>query len=80
MTPTVFREGPYRVYFFSLEERRMHVHVATSEGEAKFWMEPEIALASSYGLADHVVNRALKLITDRQQEIRDAWRKHFPDA
>lgn len=78
MTPTVFREGPFRVYFFSREESRMHVHVATSDGEAKFWLKPEIALATSAGLSEHVVNRALKLVTDRQQEIRDAWNKHFP--
>lgn len=56
----------------------MHVHVITTEGEAKFWMEPEIALARNYGLAEQVVNRALKLIVDRQQEIRDAWNQHFP--
>jgi hypothetical protein len=80
VTPTVFREGPFRVYFFSLEEARMHVHVATSDGEAKFWMEPEIALARNYRLAEHVVNQAHKLITERQQEIRDAWHKHFPSG
>lgn len=80
MTPTIFREGPFRVYFFSLEESRMHVHVITTEGEAKFWMEPEIALARNYGLSEQVANRALKLITERQQEIRDAWRKHFPKS
>jgi len=27
MSPTVFREGGFRFYFFSREESRMHVHV-----------------------------------------------------
>ena len=27
MSPTIFREGPFRFYFFSREETRMHVHV-----------------------------------------------------
>lgn len=43
----MFREGPFRVHFFSLEESRMHVHVATADGEAKFWLEPEVALAKT---------------------------------
>jgi hypothetical protein len=47
MSPTVFREGPYRFYFFSREEPRIHVHVGSSDGEAKFWIEPEIELAVS---------------------------------
>jgi hypothetical protein len=77
VTPTVFREGPFRVHFFSLEESRMHVHIVTSDGEAKIWMEPEIELANNYGLSEQVLNRALKLVSDRQQEIRDAWHEHF---
>jgi hypothetical protein len=80
VTPTVFREGPFRVYFFSREESRMHVHVTTTDGEAKFWMEPEIVLAWNYGLSEPIINRALKLVQERQQEIRDAWRKHFPES
>jgi hypothetical protein len=29
----------------------MYVHVAHTDGEAKFWLEPEIALAMSQGLS-----------------------------
>ena len=42
MTPTIFREGGFRFYFFSREEPRMHVHVHCADGEAKFWLEPTI--------------------------------------
>jgi hypothetical protein len=42
MSPTVLRVKDYRFYFFSLEEPRMHVHVASSEGDAKFWLKPTI--------------------------------------
>jgi len=27
MSPTVLRDGPFRLFFFSREEERMHVHV-----------------------------------------------------
>lgn len=56
----------------------MHVHVTSADGEAKIWMEPEIELARSYGLGEQEVNRAVKLVTERQQEIREAWHEHFP--
>lgn len=28
----------------------MHVHVHCGDGEAKFWLEPKVALAKNYGL------------------------------
>ena len=31
------------------EEERMHVHVAHPDGEAKFWLDPRIALAAVIG-------------------------------
>lgn len=55
----------------------MHIHVQSAEGEVKFWIEPAIELAKSYGLSDQQVNRVKKLIIEREQEIRDAWNKHF---
>jgi hypothetical protein len=45
MSPTVFREGEFRFYFFSREEHRMHIHAQSPDGEAKFWIEPRIEIA-----------------------------------
>lgn len=50
MSPTIFIEKGYRFFFFSREEPRMHVHVHCSDGEAKYWLEPDIALAKNYHL------------------------------
>jgi Domain of unknown function (DUF4160) len=77
MSPTVFRNGPYRFYFFSREEQRLHVHVQSSEGEAKFWLDPEIELARNYNLSDRDLQRIRKLIEENDYEIRDAWSRHF---
>jgi hypothetical protein len=44
MSPTVFKFKGYRFFFFSREEERMHIHVECSDGEAKFWLVPEIEL------------------------------------
>lgn len=55
----------------------MHVHVHAASGEAKFWLEPRIELARNYGLSMRQVNAALRLIQEREDEIRKAWKTHF---
>ena len=77
MSPTVFREKGYRFYFFSLEEERMHVHVAGPEGDAKFWLEPRVEPAMQYGLPPHKLNEVRRIIERHQDEITSAWREHF---
>ena len=57
----------------------MHVHVYHPDGEAKFWLDPELELATQTGLAKHVVNEARRLLEDHIEEIVNAWHKHFPD-
>ena len=77
MSPTVFRDGPYRFFFFSREEPRIHIHVASSDGEAKFWIEPEIALAQNHGIPTHELAQIQKTVEAHEQDIRTAWQLHF---
>ncbi len=77
MSPTVFREDGYRFFFFSREETRMHVHVYSSDGEAKFWLEPEIELARNYGLSRKQIKIIEKIVEEKQDEIRNSWQNHF---
>ena len=77
MSPTVFREGRYRFYFFSREEERLHIHIASPEGEAKFWLEPVLELAENKGLASRELTKLAKIVEEHEQQIRDAWREHF---
>jgi Domain of unknown function (DUF4160) len=77
MSPTVFRHGRWRFYFFSREEPRIHVHVQSSSGEANIWLEPQIELAQNYGLNTRQINSALRLIREHEDEIREAWEAHF---
>ena len=77
MSPTVFYEGKYRFFFFSREELRAHVHVSSSDGEAKFWLEPIVALVSSHGLSTKQLNSLQKIVERRKNEIKSSWKKHF---
>ena len=77
MSPTIFREGPFRYFFFSREETRIHVHVQSPDGEAKFWLEPRIELARNHGLSATDLSRVGQSVKEHEQEIRDAWNDHF---
>ena len=77
MAPTVVRDGQFRLFFFSREETRIHVHVAHPDGEAKFWLEPKIELAMNQGLSKKQINEASLLVQDHYEEIIHAWRSYF---
>ncbi len=77
MSPTVFREGGYRFFFFSREEKRMHVHTVSGDGEAKYWLEPEIELAKNYRYTRKQLKEIEFLIEAHYDELVGAWRKHF---
>jgi len=55
----------------------MHVHVDSADGEAKFWIEPDIELARSHGLPERELTRLRKLVEEHEDVIRTAWNKHF---
>ena len=51
--PTVFRDGPYRYFFFSADGHEPpHVHVERDENIARFWLDP-VRLAESGGFRAH---------------------------
>jgi len=77
MSPTIFREGPFRFAFFSREEPRMHIHVFSSDGEAKFWLRPTIEVATNRGFAAHELSDIARIITEHADEIARAWHDHF---
>ena len=56
----------------------MHVHVSHPDGEAKFWLTPELALATSIGLSSRQLKKAEKLVVAHLEEIIHALNTHFP--
>ena len=55
----------------------MHVHVECEDGEAKFWLEPVVALAVYYKLNAKKLNEIQKIVERRKDEIIKEWKKHF---
>ena len=77
MAPTIVRDGQFRLFFFSREETRIHVHVAHPDGEAKFWLTPSVHLAKNVGLSGVQLHQAQAVVEAHIQEIQDAWNRHF---
>lgn len=74
---TIFYEKGYRFFFFSREEIRIYVHVQTGNGEAKFWLEPEVELAKNFGLTNTQIKEIVAIVKERSDEIKKAWGTHF---
>ena len=55
----------------------MHVHVESSDGEAKFWLEPEIELTKNYRYSRKQLKQIESLIEVHYDELTSAWRQHF---
>lgn len=77
MNPTVYTYGPYRFFFFSREESRPHIHVISSDGEAKFWLEPVVALADASGFHQVNLKRLQKIVEKNHGKFRKAWKDFF---
>jgi hypothetical protein len=77
MAPTVVRDGQFRLFFFSREEERVHVHVSHPDGEAKFWLTPQVALATQTGLSAQQQREAQTIVEAHIEEIQNAWTHHF---
>ena len=77
VAPTIVRDGQFRLFFFSREETRIHVHVAHPKGEAKFWLTPSVDLARNIGLSGAQIRQAQAVVEAHLQEIHDAWHRHF---
>jgi hypothetical protein len=55
----------------------MHVHVTSADGEAKYWLDPEVELAMSKGFKVVELSELKRIVEEKQDEIRDHWRQHF---
>ena len=77
MSPTVFREKGYRFFFFSREKPRLHAPVVSGDGEAKFWLEPELELARNYRYSRQQSKEIESLIEDPYDKLVCAWQRHF---
>ncbi len=54
----------------------MHVHVSCPDGEAKFWLEPAVALCENHKLSPRILRQLQGIVEERKDEIVRAWKTH----
>jgi hypothetical protein len=77
MSPTILFIGKYRFFFNSREETRKHVHVSTSDGTAKIWLEPVIALSDFYNLSSGELTEIINIVENNNDNFIEKWNRHF---
>jgi diadenosine tetraphosphate (Ap4A) HIT family hydrolase len=55
----------------------MHIHIISGDGEAKFWLEPDIELAQNYHYSRKQLKDIEKLSGEHRNELISAWERHF---
>jgi len=55
----------------------LHIHVRKGGASAKFWLEPEPGVASSYGMAAHELRELLDVAIQHKEEIKRYWDEHL---
>ncbi len=78
--PRVFDWDGFRFHFYANEgspREPLHVHVARSGADAKFWLSPEVELAYNRGFNARTIKRLQEVVEQRRDEIEDAWNEFF---
>ena len=71
--PTVLRIGSFRFHFYSDEgSEPPRIHVATPDGECKFWLAP-ISLARNKGIDPKTVRRIEKLVFENYALLKENY-------
>jgi hypothetical protein len=78
--PVIFRYKGYKFFFYSNEgnpREPIHVHVRSSDGEAKFWLEPKAHLGDSTGFDAATLRELTEVIENNATLIERTWNEYF---
>ena len=74
--PTVLRIRSFRFHFYSDERNEPpHIHVATPDGECKFWLEP-VSLARNKGVAPKTVRKIETLVFIHRHFLKEKYNEY----
>lgn len=75
--PEVIRIFGFRMYFWSKEESRIHIHISHGEYDIKIWMDNfEIAKSN---MPSKLENKAIQLARQYEETIKAKWKEHFKE-
>lgn len=71
------RVGSYRLAFYSSNGvEPPHVHVISTTGQAKFWLET-VALARSVAVSARELRQIESIVRDNREQLLRSWHEYF---
>ncbi len=78
--PKILDYRGYRFFFFSNEGdplKPAHIHVRKDRQIAKFWLEPDVVLASSWGFQARELRIIKDIVVNNQEAFKKRWLDYF---
>jgi hypothetical protein len=76
--PTILMVDGFRFFFYSNEnDEPIHIHIEKAEGNAKYWLEPELIEEYSYGFKAKQRKEIEQIILKNKNELITAWYEYF---
>ena len=78
--PKIFEWRGYKFFFYSNEGDPLepcNIHVRKGGNVAKFWIVPDVTLASSWGMTAKELNRLEAKVHEIKSLIEERWNEHF---
>lgn len=76
--PKILEVNGFKFYFWSKEgDEPPHVHIKKGDGNAKFWLIPEIKEKYSYGFTVREKRDIRDIINDNLETLINHWNEFF---
>jgi hypothetical protein len=78
--PVILRYKGFRFFFYSNEgspREPVHVHIRSSDGEAKFWLHPTVHLGATSGFDARTLRELAQVVEENTETIERAWNEYF---
>lgn len=78
--PVVFRYRGVRFFFYSNEgnpREPAHIHAEKDDGEAKFWLRPDVVVADSQGFDRRMLAELCDVVLANRALIEAKWHEYF---
>ncbi len=75
--PTLLILFGLRFYFYTRDHEPIHIHVKSSDGEAKFEIEEDLRLVYNNGLKPKDVKLAESILEENKENFIKEWKRVF---
>jgi len=78
--PVILRFKGNQFFFYSNEgdpRESAHIHVRGSDGEAKFWLTPDVLLARNDGFNARELKELVGVVEENHKMLMEAWNDYF---